>query len=85
MSSEILTRLEASELLKLPVRTLDYLVATGQIPYSRVGKRCVRFKYKRLMEWFDERENVEYRRPTSANQTTKNEAEKIVDEVCKDS
>jgi excisionase family DNA binding protein len=58
---EVLTRQEAAEMLKLPQRTLDYLVGTGQIPFSRVGKRSVRFSRSRLMEWLREREGLEYR------------------------
>ena len=57
----ILTRKEAAEMLKLPKRTLDYLVGTSQIPFSRLGKRNVRFSRSRLMEWLRERENVEFR------------------------
>ena len=59
--SEILTRKETATMLKLPVRTLDYLVSTGQIPFSRLGKRAVRFDKKRLEEWLQEREGIEYR------------------------
>lgn len=59
---EILTGKEAAAFLRLPKRTLDYLVATNQIPYSRVGKRSVRFTRVRLIEWLREREGVEYRR-----------------------
>lgn len=58
---EILTRGEAADLLKLPKRTLDYLVGTGQIPFARIGKRSVRFTRKRLLEWLVERESIEYR------------------------
>jgi len=58
---EILTRGEAADLLKLPKRTLDYLVGTGQIPFARIGKRSVRFTRKRLLEWLVEREGIEYR------------------------
>jgi excisionase family DNA binding protein len=58
---EILTRSEAAGMLKMPRRTLDYLVATGQIPFSRIGKRSVRFTRARLLEWLSEREGVEYR------------------------
>jgi excisionase family DNA binding protein len=63
MSDEILKRKEAAAMLKVPQRTLDYLVATGQVPFSRVGKRSVRFSRNRLMEWLREREGVEYRLP----------------------
>jgi excisionase family DNA binding protein len=62
--SNILTRKEAAELLRLPARTLDYLVCTKQIPFSRIGKRNVRFSRKRLEEWFKERESIEYHRNT---------------------
>ncbi|MBC8466721.1 MAG: helix-turn-helix domain-containing protein [Deltaproteobacteria bacterium] len=61
--SEILTRRETAEMLKLPIRTLDYLVGTNQIPFSRLGKRAVRFDKNRLNEWFRDREGVEYRMP----------------------
>ena len=60
---EILTRGEAAAMLKLPRRTLDYLVATGQVPFSRIGKRSVRFTRSRLMQWLGEREGIEYRPP----------------------
>ncbi len=60
-NDEILTRTEAAGMLKMPRRTLDYLVATGQIPFSRIGKRGVRFTRGRLLEWLQEREGIEYR------------------------
>lgn len=60
---EILTRSETAGMLKIPGRTLDYLVATKQIPYSRIGKRSVRFSRSRLLAWLREREHVEYRLP----------------------
>ncbi len=62
-NDEILTRTEAAGMLKMPRRTLDYLVATGQIPFSRIGKRGVRFTRGRLLEWRQEREGIEYRLP----------------------
>ncbi len=58
---EILIRKEAAEFLKIPMRTLDYLVQTDQIPFSRVGKRSVRFDKERLSEWFKDREGIEFR------------------------
>ena len=64
---EILTRGEAADLLKLPKRTLDYLVGTGQIPFARIGKRSVRFTRSRLLEWLAEREGIEYRLSRSAD------------------
>lgn len=59
--TEVLTRSEVSELLKVPVRTIDYWVGTDQIPYSRCGKRLVRFNQERIEEWLKERENIEFR------------------------
>ena len=56
-----LKRKDVSEIFDMPVRTVDYLVATGQIPFSRIGKRGVRFDEKRLQDWFLEREGVEFR------------------------
>ncbi len=58
---EILTRKEVADFFKLPIRTIDYLTQTGQIPFSRLGKRSVRFDKARLAEWFKSRELVEYR------------------------
>jgi len=58
---EILTREEVANFFKMPIRTVDYLTQTGQIPFSRIGKRSVRFSKQRLEEWFAEREGVEFR------------------------
>lgn len=66
---EILTRREVSEKFKLPIRTLDFLTATGQIPFSRIGKRNVRFSAKRLEIWFLDREGVEYKRGSKQDAT----------------
>jgi len=60
--SEYLTRKQVAELLQLSLGTLDYMVAANQIPFSRVGKRNVRFSRERLERWFREREGVEYRK-----------------------
>jgi excisionase family DNA binding protein len=60
-SKEIMTRSDVAEEFQFPLRTVDYLVSTNQIPYARIGKRSVRFSRSRLMEWLRERENIEYR------------------------
>jgi excisionase family DNA binding protein len=62
--AEILNRKEASDFLKVPIRTVDFLVATGQIPFSRLGRRRVVFLRDRLMEYLREREGVVYNRPS---------------------
>lgn len=59
--TEILTRKQVSEMFQLPIRTVDYLVQTDQIPFSRLGKRNVRFAKDRLVAWFKDREGIEYR------------------------
>lgn len=54
-------REDVAERYQLPLRTVDYLVATGQIPYIRLGKRIVRFDPQELQRWEEERKNLEYR------------------------
>ena len=39
---EVLTKNEAVEFLKMSPKTIDYLIVSDQIPYSRLGKRSVR-------------------------------------------
>ena len=56
-----LNKKEVGERLGIPVKTIDYLVCTNQIPFSRVGKRSVRFDPERIQAWFMKREGVEYR------------------------
>jgi excisionase family DNA binding protein len=65
--TEIWTRKEASEKLKIPIKTIDYLVSTGQIPFSRLGKRSVRFSSTRIEQWFIEREGIEFRQNRQKN------------------
>lgn len=67
-SDEILTREEVADYLKLPLRTVDYLTASGQLPYSRVGRRLVRFSRQRLDQWFRSRENVAFNRGESSGE-----------------
>ena len=55
-----LTRREVSDLLHIPLRSLDYLVRRGEIPFSRIGRRSVRFDPERLDEWFRSREGISY-------------------------
>ena len=60
---DILTRPEAAEFLRIPLHSLNFLVSTNQIPYSRLGRRRIVFLRDRLIEYVRERENVEYRMP----------------------
>jgi excisionase family DNA binding protein len=64
---EILTRDQAAALLQVPKRTVDYWVSVNEIPYSRLGKRCVRFRRSRLLEWLEENENREYHNTQNAS------------------
>jgi excisionase family DNA binding protein len=56
--TEILTKTDVATEFKLPKRTIDYLVATGQIPFLRLGKRTVRFSRESLAQWIKDRENI---------------------------
>ena len=58
---KIMTRTEAGEYLKMPVRTIDYLVQTDQIPFYRPTKRNVRFSEDDLDAWLKTRKNIEFR------------------------
>lgn len=69
MADDKMTRKDVAEEYKLPTRTVDYLVATKQIPFSRIGKRNVRFSRNRLEQWFSEREHVEYHRPEARSES----------------
>ncbi len=57
---QILTRQEVAQFYKLPLSTVNYFVATNQIPFSRLGKRSVRFDRDELEQWFQARK---YQRP----------------------
>ena len=59
--TELMTRKEVSEFLKMPIRTIDYLVTTKQLPFFRIGARSVRFSKDRLMEYLKNRECAEYK------------------------
>ena len=58
---EILTRNEVADFLKIPKRTIDYLVSTQQIPFFRVGKRGLRFAPQQQMKIMRACEGVEFR------------------------
>jgi excisionase family DNA binding protein len=61
VAEEYLTRREVAELLKVPVKTVDYWIATKEIPYSRPAGRTVRFIRSRIEEHMRSREGVEFR------------------------
>jgi hypothetical protein len=47
-------------MLNLPEYTVRYLTRTKQIPFSRVGQKYIRFDKQKIIEWFREREGMEY-------------------------
>ena len=62
---EVLDRAGAARFLGYQnVRSIDYLVQSGQIPFSRISKRKLVFRKSRLLEYLAEREGVIYNRPT---------------------
>jgi excisionase family DNA binding protein len=58
---EVFTKDEAAEFLKMTPKTIEYLVVSNQIPYSRIGKRSVSFSRSRLLEWLSEREGIPHK------------------------
>jgi excisionase family DNA binding protein len=50
---EVWTRRDVAEWLRLSPRTVDYLKATKQIPFRKIGG-SVRFSKRRLMQWLAE-------------------------------
>jgi excisionase family DNA binding protein len=50
---ELLTKKQAAALMALSIRTMDRLVAKGDIPHVSLGKRCVRFPLKPLRAWIE--------------------------------
>ena len=71
---EVLNKNEAAEFLKMSPKTIDYLIVSDQIPYSRLGKRSVRFGRTRLMEWLGEREGIPHKhRPHKRKDATDKE------------
>ena len=58
---EVLTKREAAAFLKMSEPTLTYLIKTNQVPYSRTGRRNVRFYRPLLIQWLKDRAGVELR------------------------
>ena len=58
---EILTPKEIAEILRVSRRKISQLVAEGQIPCVRIGKRGIRFKREAMMKWFRERHTTDKR------------------------
>lgn len=57
---QALTTKQVAEMLNLPEYTVRYLTRTKQIPFSRVGQKYIRFDKQKIIEWFREREGMEY-------------------------
>ena len=67
MELEILKRDDVAALLQIHSRTVDHLVYTGQIPFSRIGKRNVRFDKDAVIRWFRSRQGIPFRRNMKNN------------------
>jgi excisionase family DNA binding protein len=52
----LLGRHEAAKMLSIGLRTLDQLLADGEIPVVRIGKTSVRFRPSALREFCEARE-----------------------------
>ena len=59
--SEILILNEVAEILRVSRRKISQLVAEGQIPCIRIGKRRIRFKREAIMKWFREQHTTDKR------------------------
>ena len=59
----LLTRAEAQKALGIHLRTLDRLIASGELPVVRFGRRITRIRRETLQEFLRARET---RRPTPA-------------------
>jgi excisionase family DNA binding protein len=52
---ELLTYDELHQITHLPKGTLYAMVAKGEIPHTRLGRRLVRFPRAEIMRWLRER------------------------------
>jgi excisionase family DNA binding protein len=57
---KLLTRKDLAALFQLAPSTLDFLVATRQIPFYRISKRNLRFKATEIKKWLETRKNLPY-------------------------
>ena len=44
---------ELADSLTVSIRTIRTLMDEGQIPFTRIGKRCLRFNLKAIQAWLD--------------------------------
>jgi excisionase family DNA binding protein len=58
-NSEILIPNEVAEILRVSRRKINQLVAEGQIPCVRIGKRRIRYKREAIMKWFREQHTTD--------------------------
>jgi excisionase family DNA binding protein len=50
----ILTPDDVAEILRVSRRKINQLVAAGEIPFVRIGKRRIRFNREAVVKWFRE-------------------------------
>jgi len=58
---EILTPNEVADILRVSRRKINQLVAEGQIPCVRIGKRRIRFNRETVMKWVREQHTTNKR------------------------
>ena len=68
----LLTKPEMAEFLRVSVRTLAAMMQRGEIPYSVVGKRLVRFRLEDVVRKLGSQEETR-----SAERETGNEVKKV--------
>lgn len=50
------TTRDAAELLSISLRSLEYEIERGALPWVRWGKRGIRIKHEALLQWVADRE-----------------------------
>jgi len=55
--TDLMTRKEVAEYFGMSIRTIDYLVASKQLPFFRIGPRLIRFSKTKIKEHLERLEN----------------------------
>jgi excisionase family DNA binding protein len=49
----LLTIKELATLTQLAEGSIYHMISEGRIPVVRISKRCVRFRYSEILQWWD--------------------------------